>query len=128
MHYILPILCLLCLIVLIACNMLGIRIIKYNNMFQCVYRCIYELSNSDYSTAYNYQNMVVQGLIKLFQALKDDNWLLPVINTVCLELRLLAAKVDVASSGKGGMVRPREALEKAAEALMTCFRICAADK
>lgn len=93
-----------------------------------MFRCIYELTNGDCSTGYNYQNMVVQGLIKIFQTLKDDNWLLPVINTICLELRLLATKVDIASSGKSGMGRPRETLEKAAEALMTCFRICAADK
>lgn len=86
------------------------------------------MSNGNFSTAYNYQNMVVQGLIKIFQALKDDNWLLPVINTVCLELRLLSSKVDLALTGKSGMCRPREALEKAAEALMTCFRICTADK
>lgn len=92
------------------------------------FRCLYELGNGDYSTAYSYQNMVVQCLIKIFQTLKDDNWLLPVINTVCLELRLLAAKVDMASSGKSGVGRPREALEKAAEPLMTCFRICTADK
>lgn len=98
-----------------------------DEIFAAHIRCIYELSNGDYSVAYNYQNIVVQGLIKIFQTLKDDNWLLPVINTVCLELRLLAAKVDIASSGKSGVGRPRETLEKAAEVLMTCFRICTAD-
>lgn len=98
-----------------------------DEIFAAHIRCIYELSNGDYNSGYNCQNMVVQGLIKIFQTLKDDNWLLPVINTVCLDLRLLAAKGDVSSSGKGGLGRPREALEKAAEALMTCFRICTAD-
>ncbi|XP_039278916.1 PCI domain-containing protein 2 [Nilaparvata lugens] len=69
--------------------------------------------------ACSYQQAVMQALGKQLQQLKDDNWLLPVMATVCLDLRLTAIKAD--------HNKPPHCLEKAAEALMTCFRICAAD-
>lgn len=76
------------------------------------------------------QNNVVQAFIRIFQYYKEENWLLPVMNTVCLELRILAGKVDTISSNESsrGSVKPREALEKAAETMMACFRICSSDK
>jgi len=47
--------------------------------------------------------------------------------TVCLDLRLLAMHADRMLTDKG-IGRPKETLEKAAECLMGCFRVCAADK
>ena len=95
-----------------------------------LFRCIYAVSRKNYTLAYAEQNAVVQGLIKVFQTLKDENWLLPVMNTVCLDLRLIATKVDMLPStlSSGNEAKPREALEKAAETLMACFRICTSDK
>ncbi|XP_075214175.1 PCI domain-containing protein 2 isoform X2 [Lycorma delicatula] len=90
-------------------------------------RCIWAVGEKKFNQAYTCQTLVVQVLIKCFQSLKDDNWLLPVMNTVCLDLRLLAIKADSVGSGRGGAGKPREALEKAAEVLMACFRICTAD-
>ena len=52
------------------------------------------------------------------------------MNIICLELRLIAGKVE-ALPVKGihtSAIKPREALEKAAETLRTCFRICSSDK
>lgn len=92
-------------------------------------RCVTAVSRKDYNEAYSYQSPLVQQWIKLFQAIKDENWLLPVMITVCLDLRCLALKVGTVTSGETSTVtKPREALEKAAEALMNCFRICTADK
>nr|XP_018896731.1 PREDICTED: PCI domain-containing protein 2 [Bemisia tabaci] len=91
-------------------------------------KCVTAVSRKDYNEAYSYQSPLVQQWIKLFQAIKDENWLLPVMITVCLDLRCLALKVGTVTSGDSSTVtKPREALEKAAEALMNCFRICTAD-
>ena len=57
---------------------------------------------------------------------RDDNWLLPVMYDVCLDLRLFAVSADKQKreAGKG---KPGETLEKASEGIMACFRVCAAD-
>lgn len=81
--------------------------------------------------AYNNQLSLVQAFVKIFQNLKNDNWLIPVMNTVCLDLRMLTYNMNVDKSdtvSKTGVVRPREALENTAEAIMAAFRVCAADK
>lgn len=69
----------------------------------------------------------------MFQQCKEDNWLLRVVLTVCLNLRLVSNKVDnkalassTADSGAGA--KPRDPLETTTEMLMTCFRICSSDK
>ncbi|RZF44272.1 hypothetical protein LSTR_LSTR006822 [Laodelphax striatellus] len=94
-------------------------------------QCVNALNEKEFVKAYGYQNAVLQALSKLFQILKDENWLLPVMNTVCLDLRLMAIKADSVPGGGGGgggdAGGKPGCLEKAAESLMTCFRICAAD-
>lgn len=50
--------------------------------------------------------------------------MLPVMNVVCLELRLLAVQAE---NLKSKNTKPGEVLEKCAECLMGCFRVCAAD-
>ncbi|XP_011503862.1 PREDICTED: PCI domain-containing protein 2 homolog isoform X2 [Ceratosolen solmsi marchali] len=67
----------------------------------------------------------VQVLIKILQIQKEENWMLPVMNMMCLELRLLAVKTETSKKIRNG--KPGENLEKCAECLMSCFRICAAD-
>lgn len=54
------------------------------------------------------------------------NWCLPIMHAVCLDLRLLAAKCENISVFSSN-VKPGEILEKAAECLMACFRVCTAD-
>lgn len=75
--------------------------------------------------AYKYQTTCTQGVIKMLQALKEENWCLPIMYTVCLDLRLLAQKCE--DVGGSNVSKPGEILEKAAECLMGCFRVCAAD-
>ncbi|KAH8008976.1 hypothetical protein HPB51_008547 [Rhipicephalus microplus] len=63
---------------------------------------------------------------KIFQSLKEENWALPIMYTVCLDLRVFASQADTQLSKKS-KGKPGETLEKAAEYLMGCFRVCASD-
>lgn len=75
--------------------------------------------------AYKHQTACVQNVIKMLQTMKEENWFLPVMYAVCLDLRLLAQKCE--EVGGNHVTKPGEILEKAAECLMGCFRVCAAD-
>jgi len=83
-------------------------------------------AESDFSEAYRCQELVVSGFAKLLSGQKDENWPLPTMYTVCLDLRLLALKADE-QKRRGGKGKPGETLEKASEGIMSCFRVCAAD-
>ena len=82
-------------------------------------------AKKDYVEAYKCQALSVQNFCKLLSSQKDDNWPLPIMYSLCLDLRLFAIKADDQLSHKGG--KPGETLEKAAEHIMTCFRTCALD-
>lgn len=88
-------------------------------------RCLYALDQKEVLEAFQNQCALVQSFVKLFQTQKEQNWMLRVMQTICLELRLLAGLADKQAGNKK---YPVECLEKAAECLMACFRICAADK
>lgn len=75
--------------------------------------------------AYKHQTTCAQSVVKMLQAMKEENWPLPVMYTVCLDLRLLAQKCEEVEGSH--VSKPGEILEKAAECLMGCFRVCAAD-
>ncbi|RMX36947.1 hypothetical protein pdam_00000969 [Pocillopora damicornis] len=53
-------------------------------------------------------------------------WALPLMNVVTLDLRLFAMQADKQQVRKG-LGKPGEMLEKAAEVMMGCFRVCASD-
>lgn len=89
-------------------------------------RVIWALNAPDYGEAYRCQSLVVQGFSRMLLACRDDNWLLEAMSTVCLDLRLLAIQADRHNSARG-YGKSMDALEKAAECLMGCFRVCAAD-
>lgn len=77
----------------------------------------------NYAEAYRQQTNCIQAVVKMLQVLKDENWFLPVMYTVAIDLRRLAAKCEEQIKTS----KPGEILEKAAECLMGCFRVCAAD-
>ncbi|XP_048508184.1 PCI domain-containing protein 2 isoform X2 [Athalia rosae] len=83
------------------------------------------INEDDPYTTYLHQSGAVQSLIKILQIQKDENWMLPVMNSMCLDLRRLAVRAEAVKSSKNQ--KPGEVLEKCAECLMGCFRICAAD-
>ncbi|KAF5902619.1 PCI domain-containing protein 2, partial [Clarias magur] len=61
-----------------------------------------------------------------FQAHKEENWALALMFAVTLDLRIFAnnAEQQLQKKGKG---KVGDMLEKAAEQLMSCFRVCASD-
>ncbi|XP_014231313.1 PCI domain-containing protein 2 [Trichogramma pretiosum] len=79
----------------------------------------------DVAVTYANHSTSVQSLVKILQLQKEENWMLPVMFSMCLELRLLAIKAEKGKKNK--IVKPGENLEKCAECLLSCFRICAAD-
>ncbi|XP_072142659.1 PCI domain-containing protein 2 isoform X2 [Dermacentor andersoni] len=89
-------------------------------------RCLYYMNNYNFVDAYKEQAVLVQLFTKIFQSLKEENWALPIMYTVCLDLRLFASQADMQLSKKS-KGKPGETLEKAAEFLMGCFRVCASD-
>ena len=54
--------------------------------------------------------------------MKEENWALPVMQTLILDLRNFARRGDKRCGGK-----PGERQEKAAETMMSAFRTCVAD-
>lgn len=79
--------------------------------------------NREYMEAYKTQSQCVQAVVKMLQLLKEENWCLPIMYRTCLDLRILAQKCEE----YGKYSKPGEILEKSAEMLMACFRVCAAD-
>ncbi|KAJ8918906.1 hypothetical protein NQ315_016808 [Exocentrus adspersus] len=88
-------------------------------------KCLYYLGKEDYLTAYQQQSTLVQTFAKILQAQKEENWSLPIMYTICSDLRLIAQQAEKQKVGVNE--KPGEILEKAAECLMGCFRVCAAD-
>ncbi|KAK2578551.1 hypothetical protein KPH14_012231 [Odynerus spinipes] len=88
-------------------------------------KTIAAMSKDDPLAMYTYQSSAVQSLTKILQMQKEENWMLPVMNIVCLELRLLAVRTESSKTNRN--MKPGEVLEKCAECLMGCFRVCAAD-
>ncbi|XP_065177712.1 PCI domain-containing protein 2-like [Sycon ciliatum] len=89
-------------------------------------RLLWAAANNNYAEAYTCQAAALQSFLKLFQALKETNWPLPVMYTLILDLRTFAKWADKQQAHtKSG--KPDEKLEKAADLLMNCFRACVAD-
>uniref|UniRef100_A0AC11B2J3 PCI domain containing 2 n=1 Tax=Ovis aries TaxID=9940 RepID=A0AC11B2J3_SHEEP len=66
------------------------------------------------------------SFLRAFQAHKEENWALPVMYAVALDLRIFANNADQ-QLAKKGKSKLGDMLEKAAELLMGCFRVCASD-
>uniref|UniRef100_A0A4W4FJP3 PCI domain-containing protein 2 n=1 Tax=Electrophorus electricus TaxID=8005 RepID=A0A4W4FJP3_ELEEL len=96
----------------------------YDEMVAAHLRCTYAVANHDFVEAYKCQTVVVQypSLGGTFQAHKEENW-------HCWRLFPMAvscgqAEQQLLKKGKG---KVGDMLEKAAEQLMSCFRVCASD-
>uniref|UniRef100_A0AAR2JCW6 PCI domain-containing protein 2 n=1 Tax=Pygocentrus nattereri TaxID=42514 RepID=A0AAR2JCW6_PYGNA len=77
----------------------------YDEMVAAHLRCTYAVANHDFVEAY-----------KSFQAHKEENW--------CSHCLRGQAEQQLQKKGKG---KVGDMLEKAAEQLMSCFRVCASD-
>ncbi|KAK7073186.1 PCI domain-containing protein 2 [Halocaridina rubra] len=89
-------------------------------------RAVWAAGNGDCVEAWKTQMLVVQSVSRFMSEFKEENWMLPVMYTTCLDLRLYALAADYKLT-RSGNSKAGETLEKAAEALMSCFRVCAAD-
>jgi len=89
-------------------------------------RACWAVGSHDFVEAYRAQNIVVQSFTRIFGLQKEENWGLTIMFAVTLDLRIFATNADVQIQ-KHGRGRPAETIEKAAELLMGCFRICASD-
>lgn len=98
----------------------------YDEMVASHLRAVWAVANGDYVEAHGAQAVVVQSFTRAFQSQKDENWALPLMNVVTLDLRLFALQADKQQT-KNGQGKPGEMLEKAAEVIMGCFRVCASD-
>ncbi|KAJ7390304.1 PCI domain-containing protein 2 [Desmophyllum pertusum] len=87
----------------------------YDEMVAYHLRAVWAVANADYVEAHSAQ-----------ASQKDENWALPLMNVVTLDLRLFAMQADKQQI-KSGQGKPGEMLEKAAEVMMGCFRVCASD-
>ncbi|KAL0832953.1 hypothetical protein ABMA28_001088 [Loxostege sticticalis] len=83
--------------------------------------CVKALYMKDYEEAYEHQTTCVACVVRLIQAQQGENWNLPLLYTVSLDLRLVALKAEAAYPSNGKI------LEKAADSLLAGFRVCVGD-
>ena len=94
------------------------------------------LYNEDYINAYDFMNKSFKSLIELIREAKEENWQLPVMFRISVDLRLLAYTCDSkkqrqqlydknsynSNKDAEGSSNQDEYAEKTAESLMICFR------
>ncbi|NWZ51042.1 PCID2 protein, partial [Haliaeetus albicilla] len=90
----------------------------YDEMFAAHLRCTYAVGNHDFIEAYKCQT-VINTMFYFSRAL-------PIMYAVALDLRIFANNADQ-QLVKKGKSKVGDMLEKAAELLMSCFRVCASD-
>uniref|UniRef100_A0A674I016 PCI domain-containing protein 2 n=1 Tax=Terrapene triunguis TaxID=2587831 RepID=A0A674I016_9SAUR len=107
----------------------------YDEMFAAHLRCTYAVGNHDFIEAYKCQTVIVQYPLPSygFSCSCIINILifcfcraLPIMYAVALDLRIFANNADQ-QLVKKGKSKVGDMLEKAAELLMSCFRVCASD-
>ncbi|KAM9319318.1 PCI domain-containing protein 2 isoform 1-T1 [Gastrophryne carolinensis] len=101
----------------------------YDEMFAAHLRCTFAVANHDFIEAYKCQTVVVQypfyGFL-MYVCMEFRVKALPIMYAITLDLRNFANNADqqLVKKGKG---KVGDMLEKAAELLMSCFRVCASD-
>ena len=97
------------------------------------------LKDQDIFNAFEFMTMSFKCLIDLIKDAKDENWQLPVLFRISVDVRLLAYACDAAkrkqqindksgasstkdATGEGSSGQDDEYAEKTAECLMVCFR------
>ncbi|XP_065313876.1 PCI domain-containing protein 2-like isoform X2 [Gordionus sp. m RMFG-2023] len=98
----------------------------YKEIIPLYIKCVKSLKNLDFLQAFDYQTNLIQFFIKYLQNKNDENWMLPIMYQICLDLRKLASKIE-AESIKSGAPKHGLYLEKASDTLLGCFRVCATD-
>lgn len=99
----------------------------YNEMVMSHLKVCFSLAAKDFKNAYLHHVNSIQTFVKIFQSQKDENWILPLMYALILDLRTLANRVDNEEHSSRKERKRGEMLEKAADTIMSCFRVCASD-
>ncbi|KAL4706464.1 hypothetical protein ACJJTC_003036 [Scirpophaga incertulas] len=83
--------------------------------------CVKALHAHQYEDAFEHQSTCVSCVVRLLQGQQGENWNLPLLYAVSLDLRLVAQKAESSHPSSGKI------LEKAAESLLAGFRVCVGD-
>ena len=86
-------------------------------------RAVQAVADNNFSEAFACQCALIQSFLKGFQSQKDENWGLPILMTLTHDLRQLALQADKQCDN----MKAGEMMEKAADVLMSCFRVCVTD-
>uniref|UniRef100_H2ZDA2 PCI domain-containing protein 2 n=1 Tax=Ciona savignyi TaxID=51511 RepID=H2ZDA2_CIOSA len=93
----------------------------YDEMVAAHLRGCWALSIDDFKEVYVCQVLTVQAFVKAFQSQKDDNWC---VCFLCSLYVILMVDKEMSRTGRG---KRGEMLEKAADTIMSCFRVCGSD-
>ncbi|XP_077970293.1 PCI domain-containing protein 2-like isoform X2 [Styela clava] len=98
----------------------------YDKLFAAHVKACFSVASHNFKDAHGYQVLAIQSFVKAFQLQKDENWALPIMYALILDLRTFANNADreLQRTGKG---KKGDMLEKAADTVMSCFRVCASD-
>jgi len=99
----------------------NIHVKHYGEIFAAHLKCCWALTQHDHSRVFACQLVCIQNFVRALQADKDDNWALPIMYVLILDLKYLANKVETSLKSEN------TTYEKAADSIMSCFRVCASD-
>jgi len=100
-----------------------INFTPYDELWAAHIKALWAYSNEDWKFVFACQLSSIQSFVKSLQAVKDENWSLPLMYTLILDLRYFANKIQNCSGG----MNKTDAFEKAADSIMACFRVCGSD-
>ena len=110
------------------------EMVNWGEVFQYYILARNSLFTQDFSNTFEFLTKSFKALIELIKDAKDENWQLPVLFRVSVDLRLLAYVCDSKKqkqqltetsskdTGEGGSSEDNEYAEKTAECLMLSFR------
>jgi len=90
--------------------------------------CLSYWVDDDVMEAFQWKTQMVQAMTRMLSAEKEQNWFLPLMNQINIEIRILAMICDKEKNRHSSKsLKPDEHLEKAADLLMGVFRVAAND-
>uniref|UniRef100_A0A5K3EQ90 CSN12-like protein n=2 Tax=Mesocestoides corti TaxID=53468 RepID=A0A5K3EQ90_MESCO len=100
----------------------------WDEIFSAHLRCLWAIASNNFEEACACQLVLVKALTKVFSEVKEENWMLPVVIVVAVDLRRFAYALDISNKRKDESNSTYGShLERIAQAIMKLFQICAAD-
>ncbi|VVC44904.1 Proteasome component (PCI) domain [Cinara cedri] len=99
-----------------------VEIVAHLNVLKAV-------SEKKYDEAFKGQLAIFQNIVKYLQSSDSENWMVPLANTVCVDLRYLLNAFDTldSSSKKQKLEKYNDFQKKYIDSMMMYFRICSGD-